>query len=277
MDPLHIILLLGTGVAGGFLAGLVGIGGGVIFSPVLFFYYSAIGTDPAIVTPLTLGSSLFCTLLAAASGAHRQWHLGNVQARIAAVVGAFAAAAVAAVTFLVTTRPWYTAAVFQGVLGVVLLAVVWRMLFPGSAGSADGAGHPQRRPLAALAGSGVLAGAVASAAGVGGGIVMVPMFNQLLKLRLKLAAATSMAAIVIIAGTGVLSYLIAGLGAATPATAVGYVDFGVGAVLGVPAVLGARLGVRVAHRSDVRVVRYAFSLLAAVIALRLLLAATGLL
>jgi uncharacterized protein len=277
MDPLHVLLLLGAGIAGGFLAGLVGVGGGVIFAPVLFFYYTAIGTEAALVAPLTLGSSLFCTLLAAASGAHSQLRSDNIQLRIAGVVGAFAAAAVVAMTFLVTTRPWYGPQVFQIVLGVVLLAVIWRMLTRRSKPQGPDWRERTRLSIGGLAASGVAAGAIASAAGVGGGIVMVPMFNELLKLPLKIAAATSMATIVLISATGVVAYVVSGLGVQTPATALGYVDFGRAVWLAVPAIIGARLGVYVALRADVAVIRYAFSALAAVIAVRLIGGATGLL
>lgn len=271
MDLLTIALLVGAGLAGGFLAGLVGVGGGVIFSPVLFFYYTAIGTEPGLVAPLTLGSSLFCTLVAAASGAYRQLREGRVQVRVALVVGAFAAVAVTAMTFLVTTRPWYDAVVFQMVLAVILLLVVAKMLLGGKEQIAEeGWKGNASTGMAFLGSAGLGAGAVASAAGVGGGIVLVPVFNQVMRLPLKVAAATSMLAIVLIAGTGVVTYVLAGLGTTTPATALGYVDFGRAVWLAVPALFAARLGVHAALRVNVQVIRYAFAALAGFIALRLL-------
>lgn len=270
MELAHILLLIVAGLGGGFLAGLVGVGGGVIFSPVLFFFYSAIGTDPALVPPLTLGSSLFCTLMAAASGAQRQIRAGAVMPRVALVVGLFAAAAVTMMTFLVTTRPWYSPDVFQVVLGVVLLAAVARMLIGRATVFHDNWEQEQRTSTGMLAAAGIGAGSVASAAGVGGGIVMVPIFNQVMKLPLKIAAATSMATIVIISFTGVLMYVISGLGATTVPTSLGYVDFGRAVWLAVPAVFAARWGVRTALRVNVVVIRWAFAGLATFIALRLL-------
>jgi uncharacterized protein len=270
MEILHIVLLLVAGVAGGFLAGLVGVGGGVIFSPVLFFFYTAIGTEPALIPPLTLGSSMFCTLMAAASGAQRQLSAGTVLPRIALVVGLFATVAVLAMTFLVTTRPWYSSEVFQVVLAVVLLAAVGRMLVGRSEIFQDDWERNQRTGTAMLASAGLGAGAVASAAGVGGGIVMVPLFNQVMRLPLKVAAATSMATIVIISLSGVVAYVLAGLGADTPGTSLGFVDFGRVVWLAVPAVFAARLGVKTAIRVNVAIIRWAFAALATFVALRLL-------
>ncbi len=277
MDPLNVLLLIGAGLVGGFVAGLIGVGGGIIFAPVLFFYYSAIGTDPALVPPLTLGSSLFCTLLAAGSGTLSQWKTGDVRARTVGIVGAFAAAAVTGVTLFVTTQPWYSAGVFQVVLAAILLVAVWRMV---------GGERPKKRPgwrdrlrtgVPLLAATGAAAGAVASAAGVGGGVVLVPAYNQLLRLPLRIATATSLATIVIISAAGVLTYALTGLGSATPGTAVGYVDVGRVVWLGGPAVVAARWGVGAAQRVNVRVIRWAFAVLAVLVALRLLGRAVGLL
>jgi len=61
------LLLLIAGAAGGFVGGLVGVGGGLIFAPVLFFYFEASGIAPEFVAPLTIGTSLFCTMIVAVS------------------------------------------------------------------------------------------------------------------------------------------------------------------------------------------------------------------
>jgi uncharacterized membrane protein YfcA len=128
----------------------------------------------------------------------------------------------------------------------------------------------ERVPVPRLAAAGAAAGAVASAAGVGGGIVLVPVYNQLLRLELKEAAATSMATIVLISLSGVVVYALSGLGAGTPGTAVGYVDFGRAVWLAGPAILTARLGVKVAARVNVQAIRWGFAALATIVALRLI-------
>src|SRR5690606_25464771 len=125
---MHLLLLLTAGAAGGFVAGLVGVGGGVIFGPVLFFYFQALGVEDPVLTPLTLGTSLLCTLAAALSGAIGQWRAGAIEGRTALVAGGVAAGAVTLMGLFVTTQPWYSKAVFQVVLAVVLLIVVARML-----------------------------------------------------------------------------------------------------------------------------------------------------
>ncbi|NNF58237.1 MAG: TSUP family transporter, partial [Rhodothermaceae bacterium] len=192
-----ILLLLIAGAVGGFVAGLVGVGGGIIFGPVLFFYFQALGLDDPILTPLVLGTSILCTGAASLSGTVAQHKAGAIDWRTAGIAGSFAAVAVTLMTLFVTTQPWYDKTVFQAVLGTILLVVVVRMLLKkagrGNTLSTDGA----RRHLGFLSGIGASAGAVAAAGGVGGGVIMVPAFNGLVRLPLKVAAGTSTAAIVL--------------------------------------------------------------------------------
>ena len=274
-----LIVLLLIGAVGGFLAGLIGIGGGVIFGPALFFVFQAAGVPDPVLTPLTLGSSLLCTFAASASGAVAQHAKGAIDWRTALVAGGLSAVVGVLAAVFISTQPWYDKQVFQIVLGLVLSVVVVRMLTKRASGDAardnslstEGA----QRGLARLAGTGLAAGSLASLAGVGGGVVLVPAFNAFVKLPLKVAAGTSTMAIVLITGCLTIAYAILGLGAAVPEGAVGYVGWQSSLVLALPAIVTARLGVSAAHRLDVRIVRYAFAALAAFVAARLLWNALG--
>lgn len=266
---MHLLLLLVAGAVGGFLAGLVGVGGGIIFGPVLFFTYQAAGVTDPVLTPLTLGTSLLCTFAASTSGTVGQWRAGAVDGRTSLVVGALAAVAVVLAGRFVATQPWYDKEVFQVVLGVVLLAVVVRMLTKKDRRDTLSTAGAQRQP-ARLAVIGGAAGTLSALAGIGGGVVLVPAFNGLVRLPLKVAAGTSTAAITIITAVGVATYAVLGLGEPVPSGALGYVDWRGALALALPAVVTARLGVTAAHRMDVRYVRYSFAAFAAVVAARLL-------
>jgi len=275
---LDVLLLLLAGLAAGFVAGLVGVGGGVIFAPVLFFYFRAAGVSAAVLTPLTLGSSLLCTLLVALASAYYQYRRGAVLVRLMGIVGLCSALAVYGTTRFVTTQPWYTPEAFQVIFSIVLLTVVARMLLtqPGDASgtagptSADAAQHS----LAALLGTGTVAGAVSSAVGVGGGVVLVPAYTGVLRIPIHKAVGTSSATIVLISLAGVLTYSLRGLAADVPATALGYVDARA-LLLCLPALLTARWGVQAAHAFNVRTLQTAFGLVAALVAARLLWGALG--
>lgn len=310
MEITHLLLLLSAGLAAGFVAGLIGVGGGIIFAPVLFFYYQSIGIAPEIIAPLTIGSSLFCTLLAAIASAWTQYGRQAVLTNVAVTVGLFSALVIFLMTRYVTTQPWYDGTVFQVVFGFVLLTVVGRMVIrrrtklgvptlpqPDGAASRSADTDERQTRIAsrhersevneaertkngarskswpALASAGTVAGAVSAAAGVGGGVVLVPAYNHFMGLPIHVATGTSSATIVLIALVGVLNYALQGLGETDVFGAVGYVDAVRAMVLAVPSLVTANLGVRVAHRINQRALRLSFAAIAAIVAVRLLLEA----
>lgn len=274
MDPTQIVLLISMGLAAGFIAGLIGLGGGVIFAPVLLFYFQhAAGVDAVTVSKLTAGSSLFCTFIAALASAWYQYGEGSMLPKVAWRVGLCSAGAVLLTTRFVTSQAWYDATAFQMVFGVLLIVVVVRMLSGKRRvqPSQTRNGKKRRRRWPLLAGTGAGAGAIASAAGVGGGVVLVPAYNRILRLPMERAVGTSSATIVIISLAGVLSYAFSGWGVAgLPPTAVGYVDFGHAALLAGPAVFSARAGVWAAHRIRTQVLRWSFAGVALLVAARML-------
>ena len=229
-----LLVLVLVGAVGGFVAGLVGVGGGVIFGPALFFAFQSAGIEDPVLTPLTLGSSLLCTFAASASGTVAQLRAGSVDRQTALVAGGFAAVAVVLTGRFVATQPWYDKNVFQVLLAALLGVVVVRMLRDRTdAPAATGA----RRGAGTLGAIGAAAGSLASLAGIGGGVVLVPLFNAVVRLPMKVASGTSTAAITIITAVGVVTYAVLGLGQPVPGGALGYVDWRGAAALAVPAVV----------------------------------------
>ena len=270
MDIVHLVILVAAGLGGGFVAGLFGVGGGIVFAPVLFFYYQQIGVSPEALAPLTIGSSLFCTMITAAASAWVQYGKKAVVPRVSVIVGLFSAAIVLVMTRWITTRPWYDGEAFQIVFSIVLLALVVRMVVRFESEPEKDVFDPQRLGGGMLAGTGTAAGAIASAAGVGGGVVLVPAYNHFLRLPMHIATGTSSATIVFISLAGILAYGWLGQEANTPELTLGYVDAIRGLFLAVPATLTARLGVRTAHRLNQRMLQLLFAALAGIVALRLL-------
>ncbi|MEM1128255.1 MAG: sulfite exporter TauE/SafE family protein [Bacteroidota bacterium] len=273
MEGGDLVLLLGAGAVGGYIAGLIGVGGGIIFAPVLFFFFQRLGVAPEVLAPLTIGSSLFCTLIASAMSAWFQQRAGTVQGRVAATVGLLSGVAVFLMTRFVTTQPWFDGRAFQLVFGSLLLVVVARMVrksLTTPSATAESTPDPTRPSLPKLAATGSVAGVVSAAAGVGGGVVLVPAYSGVLRFPISQAVGTSSATIVGIATLGVATNMFLGLGAEVPATAVGYVDVGHALLLAVPAAATARLGVWTSHTISTKWLRLSFAAIAGVVAVRLL-------
>jgi uncharacterized membrane protein YfcA len=110
-----------------------------------------------------------------------------------------------------------------------------------------------------LAAIGVLAGAFSGLFGVGGGIVMVPLLLLWLGLSERVATATSLCAIVVIAAI-----------AAALQAGYGNVDWSDVLLLAGPAVVGVALGIALQQRLPERAISALFALLLVVISIELI-------
>lgn len=269
MTLLQAVGLAGIGLAAGFVAGLVGVGGGVIFTPVLFAVYGVLGVPGGVRTPLTVGTGLFCTGIAAGASAVHHGQHGAVRPRMALAVGLASAAGVGLVSGLVVTRPWYDATLFQLLFAAVLLVVVGRMVWGRDGDERSRTGERAPSGWGTWIGTGTAAGGVAAAVGVGGGVVLVPAYSRLIGLSFHRAVGTSSATILVISALSTVAYAWLGEGLVVRPLALGYVDVGTGLLLAGPAVLGAQGGVALAHRFDSGWLRWSFAALAVVVAGRL--------
>jgi uncharacterized membrane protein YfcA len=117
---LTIALVIVIGLAGGFLAGLFGVGGGILFVPTL-----------ALVLGLTQlhaeASSLLAILPTAFVGTWRQRRYGNVDLRAAAVIGIGSIGGVQFGVLLAESLPEGVLRRLFGVLLVLTAAqLIWR-------------------------------------------------------------------------------------------------------------------------------------------------------
>ena len=106
---------------------------------------------------------------------------------------------------------------------------------------------------------GLAAGFFSALFGVGGGIVIVPLLLLVSRWELRIASATSLAAIGITATAGVVTYVVHG--EVRPLYAL---------LVGVPAAIGAASGATLQQRLPVRTLSYLFALLLVAIAIRML-------
>jgi len=111
-----------------------------------------------------------------------------------------------------------------------------------------------RRPRSALA-VGAAAGVLSGLLGVGGGIILVPGFSELLGLPLKSAIATSLVCVGILAIPGTVAHAL-----------LGDIDWRFAALLAVGVVPGARLGAAITVRIPERRLRLGLGLLLGLVA-----------
>ncbi len=238
-----IALLILLGSLAGFLAGLLGIGGGIILVPLFLWVFHTAGVNPEVIVHLAFGTSLAIILPTAVSSTLGHRKRGNVDwhqvlfLSIGAAAGAVAGASAAAVL----SGVWLKVAFGGMQILVALKMYLFRPHLPPERDSAV--------PRYALLLVGLTGGAFSAFFGVGGGIIAVPLMVIVLQLPIHLAVGNSSALIVVSAFTGALSYTMHGLNnPGLPPFSLGYVNVLVAFLVAPFTIILARLGVRVAGR-----------------------------
>lgn len=257
------LALVATGLLAGTLAGLLGVGGGIVIVPVLFHLFSLLGVDPSVRMHVAVGTSLATIIPTSlmSSRAHRR--RGSLDAGLIRQLlpGVLLGVAVGAVASRYLAGPALTA-----VFGTIALGVALQMGFKRE-GSAWRDGLPG--PLA-TGGIGAGIGGLSTLMGIGGGTLGVPILANL-KVPMHQAVGTGALLGTVISIPGALAFLVNGLGVPLrPPFSLGYVNL-LGLALIVPAtLLSTGWGAALAHRIDARRLRQAFAVFLALTAARML-------
>lgn len=247
-----ILMCLGLGAVVGLLAGLLGIGGGLLIVPALVWLLPHIGIGTELVMHIALATSLACIVLTSGSSARSHLRLGNVDISLVKllapgmILGGLAGSAVA---------EWVPTVWLPKIFaGIVLLLALQMLLSLKVSG---------RHPLPGgtkIVGSGSIIGLVASLAGIGGGSLTVPYLSWY-GVEMRRAIGTAAFCGSIIAVAGMAGFIVAGSGAASlPPYSVGYVYLP--ALLGVvcTSVLTTRFGARMVSSLPTQTLKKIFAI-----------------
>jgi uncharacterized membrane protein YfcA len=258
-----ILIYLGLGVVVGILAGLLGVGGGLIIVPMVVFTLTWQGAPSQHLMHLALGTSLASIIFTSVSSfwAHHQrgavhWEVVR-RIVLGILVGTFLGSCLAS---RLSTN------LLKGVFVVFLYYMAFQML-------ADLKPKPTRGlpgPLGMFGvGNGI--GAVSSLVGIGGGSLSVP-FMVWCNLTVHDAIGTSAAIGFPIAIAGTVGYIVNGLNVSgLPAYCLGYVYLPALAGIVAASVFTAPLGVRLAHSLPVARLKRIFALLLFVMGTKMLI------
>jgi uncharacterized protein len=264
------LVLAAGGVGAGIFGSLLGLGGGILIVPLLTLGF---GLPLREAVAVSLVSVIVTS--SASAGVYLERHVANL--RLGMVLELFTASGALVgglVAFMLPT------AVLEGLFAALLAWVAVSMIrrreparvpaqpvpLPGAEGavvmddppvddppvepafteSLSGDGYHVRRLQVGMAGS-VFAGLVSALLGVGGGIVKVPVMNLIMGVPLKVATATSNMMIGITATSSAVIYLLRD-----------QIDPFVAGPTALGVFAGAMIGTRIAHRVDVRLLRWLF-------------------
>ncbi|MEO5343433.1 MAG: sulfite exporter TauE/SafE family protein [Gammaproteobacteria bacterium SHHR-1] len=265
MNPELFLIYPLIGMVSGVIAGLLGVGGGLVLVPVLMYSFRLQGYDPSLVLHLALGTSLAVIVFNALSSirAHQQrgairWEL-FAQLTPGLLLGTLLGSLLAAqLNTLWLQRIFGTFALLVGLQMLLMVRASGRFTLPGAWGQG-------------LAGG--LVGLVSALVGIGGGSMTVPYLSAC-RVDLRQAVATSAACGLPIALGGTLGYLYTGWSnPLLPAQALGYVHGPALLSIALLGMLFAPLGARLAHSLPVLTLKRLFGLLLVLLGARMLFSA----
>ncbi len=260
------IILFLFGSFGGFMSGYLGVGGGIIYVPVLDYFLSKYFHDTELVKAV-LANSLFVIMFSAAVASYKQYKLGNLffkeilQTLLPGIVS------VVILQTLINKGTWYSRDVFLYFFLSMLLFVVFKMFLS--------------KPKAIIAEStkadnykynitGAFAGIITAMSGLGGGVIMTPVFTEWMKIDIKKASAIS---------TGVILGFAIVIGIlnlnAVPQNYVNNFQFGyILLPIALPLIIGtflfAQMGVKTAQKSKSQTIRIIFASFASIVLLKVI-------
>lgn len=253
------------GLIAGTLAGLFGVGGGIVLVPVLYQAFQAIGVDESVRMHLAVGTSLATIIPTSVRSVLSHHRKGAVRWPLLKTFAPATAIGTIAGGVLIAFLSSHTlTAVFAS---LCLLVAAWLGFSRESWRIAENLPNTIPTQIAAFA-----IGFASALMGIGGGTFAVGAM-ALYGVPIHEAIATSAGLGFVIAVPGTFSYINAGWGeSGLPPFSLGFVSLA-GFLLIVPAtILAAPWGVALAHRLTRTTLRRAFAIFLAVTALRMFLA-----
>ncbi|KII77439.1 sulfite exporter TauE/SafE family protein [Vibrio renipiscarius] len=243
------MLLLGSFV--GVMAGLLGIGGGLIVVPALLILLPQAGIDAAITMNIALATSLATIIVTSGSSALNHLKLGNVDMFVikwlmpGVVIGGFIGANLA---------EWIPSHYLPKVFGIIVLCLALQMLL--SMKSTTQRNMPSSQVTTFY---GSLIGLVSSLAGIGGGSLSVPFLNRH-GVEMRKAVGSSSVCGCVLAISGMIGFVLNGYSAENlPAYSIGYVYLPALAAIASTSMLTTRIGARLATSLPTAVLKKIFA------------------
>lgn len=191
---LYLFLII-AGLAGGVLAGMLGIGGGLVYVFVLEMILPQFGVSEDVLLATVLANSMFCVFFAALSSNIALYRQKEFYLKPVLLTGISAVVTSLLVLHFFVNTGDFDQKYFDILMIFLLIYMLLRVVMKSVSMEADVQLESISKPSFLLTGFG--GGLVAALSGLGGGVVMVPVFNGLMKVNIKTARSISLGVIMI--------------------------------------------------------------------------------
>jgi uncharacterized protein len=264
-EILIVLLFLAVGYSSGILIGMFGIGGGLVFVPFLFYFLPVLGVPESGVFYSAIGTSLLSGAIASSNSALLHFKSKNTFPRKALLI-----AAGSVITAFIT--PFFVINVHSRILeiifAVIMLTVAVRMFIEQNGNKKPLLHEPLKDGYLIILG--LFVGVLSAFTGLGGGIVYVPAMIYLFLVDVKKSIGTSAIVTALTMISSAIAFLMIGGVNALSFSVASYVYIGAAIPLGVGAVLGSILGVKLTLRSSNVLIKKIFSMILLVVVIRIL-------
>lgn len=260
----YIFILICTGVAVGFTTGLLGIGGGFLLVPILYFLLLNQGIEPTLAIRMAFGTSLAIIIPTAISSAIAHHHKSQVVIRASLFMGfaGFIGAVLGA--YVATHTP---GDILRTIFALVLIFIALRMLLFKE----EDALVNKRESAVLFLIIGFTAGIMSGLVGIGGGIILIPAMVFLLGYNIRNAGGTSSAVIILTSLGGIISYIINGLNVSgLPSYSLGYINLLALLVIVIFSIPFAQIGTQISSKVSENILRYIFIVILLFISFKML-------
>lgn len=256
--------LLATGAVAGVLAGLLGVGGGIVIVPVLFYLFEFLEIPKSISMHLAVATSLATIIPTSISSARSHHKKGALDIALLKFWAPFIFIGAGLGGFL---SRYINSNELTLLFGIIALIVSINMALPKKITLTSGL--PKSKILNASIGA--IIGFLSSLMGIGGGTLSVPTLT-LFSYPVHKAVGTASAFGIVIAVPAVIGFIGAGLGIENrPPFSLGYVNLVAMALIFSMTIFTAPIGAKIAHKINAKSLKLAFAIFLFITAIRMLL------
>jgi uncharacterized protein len=283
---MELLGLLILGCFGGFLFGMVGIGGNVLYIPVFSFLLTKIGFHDEELSRAIIANALFILVFTGSAVSWKQFKVGNFFLKEILLTASTGATTAFLICLLIKSGDWYDKKTFDLVFTCLLFVTLIRLFTSRKNAesteksiefyenskkedpSVSAAFLSQKLPFLLV---GIVTGALTAFSGLGGSIIMIPLFTEFVGLSMKKAHSISVGVVPLMALTISTFYFFGHPNVVSlPASQFGYLNLSIVAPVILGSMITAPFGVQAAHKVKPRTQKLVFATIVSVVLFKML-------
>lgn len=241
----------------------MGVGGGLIFVPILDYFLIKSGVLSEDLVPYTLANSFFAILVSGIVGSFPAFRSKVINISHLFLVGFSGIVTILITSYLISIGTWYSPSVFKLVFCVLLLLTfIKTMMHLETEGS-------EKLGIGPALLTGAITGAVSGLSGLGGGIVMVPLFMMFGHIPIRKASILSFAIIPVLALPNIVYYAFQ-QPSHSLAGSMGYIVWPIVLPMIIGVLITVKAGVNTANRMSPKTIKFIFAAFIVITMVRIL-------